>query len=104
MPYHGYAGIISKKEKINYENYGDIRYDAATDRYITTATRYNGDSYIGKYGLEQLYEISCSARTDDSPISNQGSGSRGMLYSTAAVDGDDLHLTLSPSCRSAWRT
>ncbi len=27
-----------------------------------------------------------------------------MLYSTKAVDGNDLHLTIIPECRSAWRT
>ncbi len=93
----GYAGIISKKEKINYESYGDIRYDAATDRYVTTPTRYNGDSYIGKYGLEQLYEdqlLGTNGRF--TYIQTKEGGSRGMLYSTDAVDGNDLHLTIIP--------
>ncbi len=93
----GYAGIISKKEKINYETYGDIRYDAANDRYVTTPTRYNGDSYIGKYGLEQLYEdqlLGTNGRF--TYIQTKDGGSRGMLYSTKAVDGDDLHLTIIP--------
>ncbi|MEA4940419.1 MAG: penicillin-binding transpeptidase domain-containing protein, partial [Christensenella sp.] len=93
----GYAGIISKKEKINYETYGDIRYDAANDRYVTTPTRYNGDSYIGKYGLEQLYEdqlLGTNGRF--TYIQTKEGGSRGMLYSTDAVDGNDLHLTIIP--------
>lgn len=93
----GYAGIISKKEKINYETYGDIRYDAANDRYVTTATRYNGDSYIGKYGLELLYEdqlLGTNGRF--TYIQTKDGGSRGMLYSTKAVDGYDLHLTIIP--------
>jgi penicillin-binding protein len=93
----GYAGIISKKEKINYESYGDIRYDAANDRYVTTPTRYNGDSYIGKYGLEQLYEdqlLGTNGRFTF--IQTKDGGSRGMLYSTKAVDGYDLHLTIVP--------
>jgi penicillin-binding protein len=93
----GYAGIISKKEKINFESYGDIRYDAASDRYVTTPTRYNGDSYIGKYGLEQLYEdqlLGTNGRF--TYIQTKEGGSRGMLYSTKAVDGNDLHLTIIP--------
>lgn len=93
----GYAGIISKKEKINFETYGDIRYDAANDRYVTTPTRYNGDSYIGKYGLEQLYEdqlLGTNGRF--TYIQTKEGGSRGMLYSTDAVDGYDLHLTIVP--------
>ena len=93
----GYAGIISKKEKINYETYGDIRYDAASNRYVTTPTRYNGDSYIGKYGLEQLYEdqlLGTNGRF--TYIQTKEGGSRGMLYSTDAVDGNDLHLTIIP--------
>ena len=93
----GYAGIISKKEKINYETYGDIRYDAENDRYVTTPTRYNGDSYIGKYGLEQLYEdqlLGTNGRF--TYIQTKAGGSRGMLYSTKAVDGNDLHLTIIP--------
>ena len=93
----GYAGIISKKEKINYETYGDIRYDAANDRFVTTPTRYNGDSYIGKYGLEQLYEdqlLGTNGRF--TYIQTKEGGSRGMLYSTKAVDGNDLHLTIIP--------
>ena len=93
----GYAGIISKKEKINYETYGDIRYDKENDRYVTTPTRYNGDSYIGKYGLEQLYEdqlLGTNGRF--TYIQTKAGGSRGMLYSTPAVDGNDLHLTIIP--------
>ncbi|HWP21135.1 MAG TPA: penicillin-binding transpeptidase domain-containing protein, partial [Candidatus Cryosericum sp.] len=93
----GYAGIISKKEKINYETYGDVRYDAANDRFYTTPTRYNGDSYIGKYGLELLYEdelLGTNGRF--TYIQTKDGGSRGMLYSTKAVDGEDLHLTIIP--------
>ena len=93
----GYAGIISKKEKINYEAYGDIRYDEENDRFYTTDTRYNGDSYIGKYGLELLYEdelLGTNGRF--TYIQTAEGGSRGMLYSTDAVDGYDLHLTIIP--------
>ncbi len=93
----GYAGIISKKEKINYETYGDVRYDEENDRFYTTDTRYNGDSYIGKYGLEQLYEdelLGTNGRF--TYIQTAEGGSRGMLYSTNAVDGYDLHLTIIP--------
>ena len=93
----GYAGIISKKEKINYESYGDVRYDAVNDRFYTTDTRYNGDSYIGKYGLELLYEdelLGTNGRF--TYIQTKDGGSRGMLYSTDAVDGEDLHLTIIP--------
>ncbi len=93
----GYAGIISKKEKINFETYGDVRYDEENDRYYTTETRYNGDSYIGKYGLELLYEdelLGTNGRF--TYIQTAEGGSRGMLYSTDAVDGYDLHLTIIP--------
>lgn len=93
----GYAGIISKKEKINFESYGDVRYDEENERYYTTDTRYNGDSYIGKYGLELLYEdelLGTNGRF--TYIQTAEGGSRGMLYSTDAVDGYDLHLTIIP--------
>ena len=94
----GYAGIISKKEKINYETYGDIIYNNATQRYERTGdTRYNGDSYIGKYGLELLYEdrlLGTNGRF--TYIQDSQGGSRGMLYSKKAVEGNDLHLTINP--------
>jgi len=93
----GYAGIISKKEKINFESYGDVRYDEENERFYTTETRYNGDSYIGKYGLELLYEdelLGTNGRF--TYIQTAEGGSRGMLYSTDAVDGYDLHLTIIP--------
>jgi hypothetical protein len=65
----GYAGIISKKEKINYKPMAISVYDAANDRFVTTPTRYNGDSYIGKYGLELLYEDHFWVPTDALPTS-----------------------------------
>ena len=94
----GYAGIISKKEKINYETYGDIIYNNATQRYERIGdTRYNGDSYIGKYGLELLYEdklLGTNGRF--TYIQDTKGGSRGMLYRKKAVEGNDLHLTINP--------
>ena len=94
----GYAGIIAKKEKINYEVYGDITYDKELDKYITSGTtRYNGDSWIGKYGLELLYEdklLGTNGRF--TYIQDSKGGSRGMLYKTDAIEGNDLHLTIIP--------
>ncbi len=94
----GYAGIISKKEKVNYEQYGDIRYNAETKRFETSGeTRYNGDSWIGKYGLELLYEDTLLGTNGRfTYIQDNKGGSRGMLYSQKAVDGKDLHLTIIP--------
>ena len=94
----GYAGIIDKKEKINYEAYGDIIYNNETKRFERIGdTRYNGDSYIGKYGLELLYEdrlLGTNGRF--TYIQDSQGGSRGKLYQTDAIDGNDLHLTIIP--------
>ncbi len=94
----GYAGIIAKKEKTNYEVYGDVTYNQSEDRFETDGTtRYNGDSWIGKYGLELLYEdklLGTNGRF--TYIQTPTGGSRGMLYRDAAVEGMDLHLTIMP--------
>ena len=70
----------------------------SNDRFFTTPTRYNGDSYIGKYGLELLYEdelLGTNGRFHLHP--NQGRRQpRHALFSTKAVDGNDLHLTIIP--------
>ena len=94
----GYAGIISKKEKVNYEVYGDIIYNKETQRFESNgATRYNGDSWIGKYGLELLYEQTLLGTNGRfTYIQDTKGGSRGMLYKTDAIDGQDLHLTIKP--------
>ncbi len=93
----GYAGIISKAEKTNFSAYGDIRYNEETKRFETKETRYNGDSWIGKYGLETLYEDTLLGTNGRfTYIQDSKGGSRGMLYSQSAVDGMDLHLTIIP--------
>lgn len=79
----GYAGIITLKEKLYYERIGD--------------TRYNGDSWIGKYGLEYVYEDTLLGTNGRfTYIQDAEGGSRGMLYKTDAIDGKDLHLTVKP--------
>ena len=79
----GYAGIITKEKKLYYERIGD--------------TRYNGDSWIGNYGLEYVYEDTLLGTNGRfTYIQDSKGGSRGMLYKTDAVDGKDLHLTIKP--------
>ncbi len=79
----GYAGIITKEKKLEYERIGD--------------TRYNGDSWVGNYGLEIVYEDALLGTNGSFTYiqDNQG-GSKGILYQTPAVDGNDLHLTINP--------
>ena len=79
----GYASIITKEEQIYYETIGD--------------TRYNGDSWVGKYGLELEYEdILTGTNGRFTYIQDVTGASNGVLYRTEAVDGQDLHLTIIP--------
>lgn len=79
----GYASIITKKEQIYYETIGD--------------TRYNGDSWVGKYGLELQYEDDLTGTNGSfTYIQDVTGASNGVLYRTDAVDGKDLHLTIIP--------
>ncbi|MBQ3663072.1 MAG: hypothetical protein II914_02945 [Clostridia bacterium] len=79
----GYAGIVTKKELRKYEQLGD--------------TRYNGDSWVGKYGLEITYEDDLTGTNGSfTYIQTSTGGSRAVLYRTEAVDGKDLHLTIIP--------
>jgi len=79
----GYAGIVTKKELAKYEAAGD--------------TRYNGDSWVGKYGLEVTYEDNLTGTNGSfTYIQDSVGGSKGVLYRTEAVDGQDLHLTIIP--------
>lgn len=79
----GYAGIITKEKKLYYERIGD--------------TRYNGDSWVGNYGLEYVYEDTLLGTNGRfTYIQDPNGGSKGMLYKTDAVDGKDLHLTIKP--------
>lgn len=79
----GYAGIVTKKELRKYEAAGD--------------TRYNGDSWVGKYGLEVTYEDNLTGTNGSfTYIQDPQGGSKGVLYRTEAVDGQDLHLTIVP--------
>lgn len=79
----GYASIITKKEQIYYETIGD--------------TRYNGDSWVGKYGLELQYEdLLTGTNGRFTYIQDVTGASNGVLYRTDAVDGKDLHLTIIP--------
>ncbi len=79
----GYSSIITKKEQIYYETIGD--------------TRYNGDSWVGKYGLELEYEDELTGTNGRfTYIQDVTGASNGVLYRTDAVDGKDLHLTIIP--------
>lgn len=79
----GYAGIVTKKELRRFEAAGD--------------TRYNGDSWVGKYGLEVTYEDNLTGTNGSfTYIQDPKGGSKGVLYRTEAVDGQDLHLTIIP--------
>lgn len=79
----GYASIITKKEQIYYETIGD--------------TRYNGDSWVGKYGLELQYENELTGTNGSfTYIQDVTGASNGVLYRTEAVDGLDIHLTIIP--------
>ncbi len=79
----GYAGIVTKEEMKEFEKTGD--------------TRYNGDSWLGKYGLEQVYEETLLGTNGRfTYIQDSTGGSKGMLYKDDAVDGKDLHLTINP--------
>lgn len=79
----GYASIITLKEQIYYETIGD--------------TRYNGDSWVGKYGLELEYEDELTGTNGRfTYIQDVTGASNGVLYRTEAVDGKDLHLTIIP--------
>lgn len=79
----GYAGIITIKNKLKYEEIGDLRY--------------NGDSWVGNYGLELVYEDTLLGTNGSfTYIQDSKGGSKGILYQEPAVDGKDLHLTVKP--------
>lgn len=79
----GYASIITRQEQTYYEMIGD--------------TRYNGDSWVGKYGLELEYEDELTGTNGRfTYIQDVTGASNGVLYRTEAVDGKDLHLTIIP--------
>lgn len=79
----GYAGIITKEKKLEYERIGDLRY--------------NGDSWVGNYGLELVYEDTLLGTNGSfTYIQDTKGGSKGILYQKPAVDGKDLHLTIKP--------
>ncbi len=83
----GYAGIVTKKELRKFEEAGD--------------TRYNGDSWVGKYGLEVTYEDNLTGTNGSfTYIQTSTGGSRAVLYRKDAVDGQDLHLTIIPELQS----
>ena len=87
----GYAGIVTKKELAKYEAMGD--------------TRYNGDSWVGKYGLEVTYEDNLTGTNGSfTYIQDPQGGSKGVLYRTEAVDGQDLHLTIIPELQERLET
>ncbi|MBQ2770503.1 MAG: hypothetical protein IJF41_04635 [Clostridia bacterium] len=93
----GYAGIITKEKKLYYERIAANEGGKYSEAEIELASKYNGDSWVGNYGLEYVYEETLLGTNGRfTYIQDPQGGSKGMLYKTDAVDGKDLHLTIKP--------